>query len=258
MLSLSSYKRSIGGRARVRGFSLIEMAVVMLIVGMLLSGLFVALGSSAQNRNRITATSELENILEALYGFAQSTGRLPCPATATSAGVEAPVTTGICTVAHGFVPVATLGLQGAVNTDGLLMDPWGNPYRYSVSMLAMGINNPFTTSAGLTALFATGAITNPPAGPLCIAGAVACGVPIYANTVPALIYSMGADFGGYTSAFQTENATFALVPAYSMAADNNFVNADYAEEGASAFDDILVWISPNILFSRLIAAGQLP
>ena len=258
MLSLSNYKRRTGGRARTRGFSLIEMAVVMLIVGMLLSGLFVALGSSAQNRNRITATSELENIREALYGFAQSTGRLPCPATATSAGVEAPITTGICTDAHGFIPVATLGLQGAVNADGLLMDPWGNPYRYSISTLvAPNGSRAFTTMAGIKSQFGAGALAAAPEL-ICIAGAVACAAPIYANTVPALIYSMGADYGSYTSALQTENATFASAPAYSMAANNNFVNADYAEEGTSAFDDILVWISPNILFSRLITAGKLP
>ena len=261
MLSLSNCKQGRGRHTRIRGFSLIEMAMVMLIVGMLLSGLFVALGNSAQNRNRITATSELENIKEALYGFAQSTGRLPCPATATSAGVEVPNGGGNCTSAHGFIPVATLGLQGAVNTDGLLMDPWGNPYRYSVSTLGPIATRSFTSKPGMKTLFAAGAITRAPGLPnslICVAGAVACGAPVFANTVPALAYSMGADYGSYTSALQNENASTPLVATYRMATNNEFVNADYAEEGTNAFDDILVWISPNILFSRLITAGQLP
>lgn len=261
MLGLGICKQSTGRFTRNVGFSLIEMAVVMLIVGLLLSGLFVALGDSAANRNRITATSELENIQEALYGFAQSTGRLPCPATATSAGVEAPLGGGVCTSAHGFIPAATLGLRGGVNADGLLMDPWGNPYRYSVSTLLSLGNRSFTSVAGMKSQFAAGALVRPAGFPnplICVAGAVTCGAPVYANTVPALVYSMGADFGFYTSALQNENASNPLVANYRMATNNEFVNAEFAEEGTNAFDDILVWLSPNILFSRLITAGKLP
>jgi prepilin-type N-terminal cleavage/methylation domain-containing protein len=258
MLSLSNIFQRVGIPARNKGFSLIEMAVVMVIVGLLLSGLFVALGDSAANRNRITATADLEGIKEAFYGFAQATGRLPCPAVVASAGVEAPNGGGACTRGHGFIPAVTLGLQGAVDSNGLLLDPWGNPYRYSISVTAMGISNPFTTTAELKNLFGTGALTNPPAGLLCIAGAVACGSAIYANTVPALIYSMGADWAIYTSAVQLENASTPLVSGFRMATDNNFVNGTYAEEGSNAFDDILVWLSPNILYSRLITAGKLP
>jgi len=239
------------------GFSLIEMAVVMLIVGLLLSGLFVALGDSAANRNRISAAAELENFREALYGFAQTTGRLPCPAVVGSAGAEAPIGGGICTRAHGFIPAATLGLQGSVDSNGLLLDPWGNPYRYSISVLLAGGNRAFTTTVGLQAQFALGALAAS-ADLLCIAGAAACAAPIYANTVPALIYSMGADWGTYTSVLQLENASTPLVSGFRMATDNNFVNSVFVDEGANAFDDILVWLSPNILYARMIAAGKLP
>ena len=244
-----------------KGFSLIEMAVVMLILGFLLSGLFVALGESAANRNRIAATAELEGIQEALYGFAQSRGRLPCPASAASAGVEAPITGGTCTSPHGFVPAATLGVRGTIDANGLMMDPWGNPYRYSVSTLTSGGNASFTSVAGMQSQFAAGALTRTPGLPnalICVAGAAACGAPVYADTVPALVYSMGEDYGFYTSALQLENASPPLVANYRMATNNEFVNGAYAEEGVNAFDDILVWISPNILFSRLITAGQLP
>jgi prepilin-type N-terminal cleavage/methylation domain-containing protein len=257
MLSLSINFQRVGIPTRSKGFSLIEMAVVMVIVGLLLSGLFVALGDSAANRNRITATADLEGIKEAFYGFAQATGRLPCPAVVASAGVEAPNGGGACTRAHGFIPAVTLGLQGAVDSNGLLLDPWGNPYRYSVSDLLSGGNRSFTTTNGLRSQFAVGALTAS-ANLLCIAGATACAAPIYVNTVPALIYSMGADWAIYTSAVQLENASTPLVSGFRMATDNNFVNGIYAEEGSNAFDDILVWLSPNILYSRLITAGKLP
>jgi len=53
------------------GFSLIEMAIVLTILGALLSGLLVALGQSTENSRRIEARNELRDFSEALYGFAQ-------------------------------------------------------------------------------------------------------------------------------------------------------------------------------------------
>lgn len=259
MLIPNSKVINVRAQSRHRGFTLIEMAMVMLIIGMLLSGLFVALGDSANNRNRITANAELEGIKEALFGYAQTVGRLPCPAVLNSVGVEAPNGGGVCTSANGFVPAATLGIQGAVDSNGLLVDPWGNPYRYSVAILTPSPRS-FTTVAGLKLVFSTPGALVPGGGFICIAGAVSCGAPVFANTVPALVYSMGADYGYYSSAIQLENASTAVTGAapHRLATDNNFVNGGYATDGVNAFDDILVWLAPNILFSRMIAAGKLP
>ncbi len=230
-----------------KGFSLIEMAVVMLILGLLLSGLFVAIGDSSSNRRQSEARNQIEGIIEALYGFAQLEGRLPCPATVASVGAEAPVNGVNCTSPHGFVPAVTLGLQGATDQNNLLMDPWGNPYRYSV------FGNNYASAASVDGIFASGAVNTG----LCVAGAVSCGAPILTSTAPAVVFSMGADYALSSSALQNENAN-GVVTGYRMPGDNNFVVADYAEEGANAFDDVLIWISPNTLFSRMIAAGQLP
>lgn len=248
-------------RARLNGgFSLIEMAVVLLIVGLLLNGLFVALGDSSSNKNRIEASSELESIKEALLGFAQTTGRFPCPAIVGSASIEAPNGGGVCTAEHGFVPSSTLGLQGAADTNGLMVDPWGNPYRYSVSPMLSGGSRAFTTTAGMKSVFAAGALTPLLANQLyCISSMINCAGTLYANTVPVLVFSMGARYAAtLTSPLQTENAGNPLVSGYQMPTDRQFVVADYSEEGTNAYDDILVWISPNVMFSRLITAGKLP
>lgn len=261
MLRISARSLAAFSLNRDRGFSLIEMAVVLLILGLLLSGLFTALGDSSSNRNRIQAASELENIEEALYGFAQTTGRLPCPAIATSAGAEDFVLPNVndrCTRPHGFVPAATLGLQGAVDTNGLILDPWGNPYRYSVSDHRVGGVRVFTSRTGMQTLFNAGPLTpNTPNRFLCVASAEDCSGTVYSDTAPALVYSMGADYASYSSAIQLENAS-GRTAGYRMAVDREFVNAGYAEEGDNAFDDVLVWISPNVLFSRMINAGRLP
>lgn len=137
-----------------QGFSLIELAVVMVIVSVLLGGLLVSLSQSRETALRSDAQRGVDSLVEALYGFAQATGRLPCPASATSNGLESPVggsTAGsACDQQHGFIPSATLGLSGAVNADGLLTDPWQNPYRYSVSTAVNpGSRNAYTSPNGM-------------------------------------------------------------------------------------------------------------
>ncbi|MDP2140427.1 MAG: type II secretion system protein [Gammaproteobacteria bacterium] len=241
------------------GFTLIEMAVVLLIVGLMLSGLFASLGSSTENKRRTDATAQLNRIEEALYGFAQTNGRLPCPAVpGVPTGQEDPLAGGVCTNSRGFVPAVTLGIQGAINTDGLLLDPWGNPYRYVVSERVQVLDRAFTTSNGLRALFANGSLTIDPATRLCVSSAVNCTGTTFTNSAPALVFSMGSDWQTFSSAIQVENASAPPHASYPNIINNDFVNAPYAEDGTQAFDDILVWLSPQILFSRLISAGRLP
>ncbi|MDH3387030.1 MAG: type II secretion system GspH family protein, partial [Gammaproteobacteria bacterium] len=114
------------------GFTLVEIAIVLLIVTILL-GYTVAMFPRQQELKQYRAADqEMDRILDAIIGFAQVNGRLPCPAIPASAGVEsygAPD----CTDYGGFVPINTLGLTGRVNEDTLLLDPWGNPYRYYVT-----------------------------------------------------------------------------------------------------------------------------
>ena len=137
------------------GFSLVEMAMVLMILGILLSGVLVAVGDSTDSIRISNARTQLESIGEALYGFAQANGRLPCPATNTSDGEEAPLGGGACTNNFGLLPNVTLGLFGAINEDGLLLDPWQNPYRYAVSPYTTvgGGVRAFTTTAGMQELF---------------------------------------------------------------------------------------------------------
>jgi len=124
------------------GFTLIEIAIVLLIVTILL-GYTVAMFPIQQELKQYRAVeNEMNQILEAIVGFAQSNGRLPCPAVPDSGGKESGGGSANCTTYTGyaegdpwigFVPANTLGLDGDINEDGLLIDPWGAPYRYYVS-----------------------------------------------------------------------------------------------------------------------------
>jgi prepilin-type N-terminal cleavage/methylation domain-containing protein len=245
--------------SREAGFSLLEMAMVMLIVGLLLGGLLSALGDTAETSRRSEIEADLEMIQEALYGFAQANGRLPCPATTASAGQEAYLGAGVCTAWHGFVPMLALGIQGTVNDQGLIMDPWGTPIRYSVSSHTMpSTAHAFTSTAGMSEVFAAGSLA-PGVNLICVSATTACDATVLGNPVPAVIFSVGANARFHTSAIEIENINSNVAPPnWGTVANNNFVSAPYAEDGTLAFDDTIVWLSTNILFSRLVAAGQLP
>ncbi|MEQ8952618.1 MAG: prepilin-type N-terminal cleavage/methylation domain-containing protein [Gammaproteobacteria bacterium] len=228
------------------GFSLLEMAVVLFVVSLLLGGLLMSLSQTQEMNRRNDATAKLDEILDALYGFAQANGRLPCPATVASAGAEAPIGGGACTQQHGFVPSTTLGLSGGVNDDGLLMDDWLGAYRYSVTN-ANG--NAFTTAAGMRTV--TMAALAPD---LRVCGEAAC-TNIVAQNLPAVVMSLGADWTAFTGADSVENSGETTIAGYRHGNDVNFVATGYIED---VFDDLISWMSPSILYTRMIAAGQLP
>lgn len=119
-------------RSQQSGFTLVELAVAIVIIGLLMGGAIATM--AAQHKLKVTAETKqlLLETQEALIGFAIAAGRLPCPSHDTDAGKEARNdVTGACTVEHGFVPAATLGI--GPTTGGFLIDTWGNPVRYSVT-----------------------------------------------------------------------------------------------------------------------------
>lgn len=240
--------------SREQGFSLIEMAMVLMILGTLMGGVLVAVSQTAENGRRTTARNQLREVEAALYGFAQVNGRLPCPALHNSNGYESPIGGGTCGNAHGFVPATTLNLNGAINTDGLLLDPWQNPIRYSV---AATTSPQFTDTNSIKMFFAAAGVFDPASMlRVCPSSACATGDEL-ATMVPALIFSMGADWPSYTSANEQANAGngSTMLGTYNIAADGDFVSAGYAED---LFDDQLVWLSPYVLFNKMISAGKLP
>jgi prepilin-type N-terminal cleavage/methylation domain-containing protein len=241
------------------GFTLMELAIVLMIIGTLMSGVLVAVGQSMRNTRITDAKAQLREIEEALYGYAQAYGRLPCPATNVSDGLSSTVTndiTGDCTHWHGFVPISTLGLYGPVNTDGLLMDPWQNPVRYSVAPLQYSGQTAFTNATSLGALFDAAALSSTNMLRVCYHDD--CLVDeIHSDIVPALVFSMGDNWASYTSDDEIMNAGSTTLGTYAIkpSTDRDFVNTTYSEEN---FDDQIVWLSPYVLFNRLINAGKLP
>jgi type II secretory pathway pseudopilin PulG len=260
-----------------KGFSLVELAMVLALTGLLLGGLLMPLNATIESARRKEAKAQLESIKEALFGFAMVHGRLPCPATPASGGEESfavgdAVTGGQCTVPCGLVPAVTLGIGGSVNGDGLLLDPWMNPYRYAVSeanhptLGNTGPAMPDFTYVGEMQAVGIGSLT--PSLHVCDQASdssTSCSGaadPI-AKEVPVVIYSLGSYWARSPGPNEKENAEVILGGGplglgYAVSSDRVFVSAQVAEAGEDAFNDLVVWVSSHILYSKMVAAGRLP
>jgi len=234
------------------GFSLVELTIVLLIVGILLGGILMSVTAQMELRNTAETQKYLEEIRDALVGFAIANDRLPCPASETSNGVASPEIGGACTNNYnGFVPAATLGLQ-PVNNQGYAIDAWGNRLRYAVTTAN---SNAFTTTngmktTGLSALAPNLLVCSTATG---ISGS-SCGPNASLTSspgVPIVIYATGKNGGNGTGSDEAANTD---------GTNRTFVS--HAPSPGTApngeFDDIVIWLSPHALYNRIVAAGKLP
>ena len=241
-----------------RGFSLIEMAFVLVIITLLLGGLLVPFATQVEQRRIAETNKAMEEIKEALLGFAVANGRLPCPDTTIAGtnandGLEDPPTGGPCAVPEGNLPRATLGVSNN--------DAWGNRFRYRVT-------DNFTTAGGIT-------LGPPPtAGTLRVCSATGCGTgSIIANTIPAVVVSHGKNgYGAVNANIAAGNSGTNIAPFSPDELANTNNDRDFVSRTITAlsspcggagqalceFDDLVVWLSPNILYNRMVAAGKLP
>jgi prepilin-type N-terminal cleavage/methylation domain-containing protein len=127
--------------SRGKGFSLVELAVSLAIIALLLAGAFIPLSAQIDVRNGADTQRSMESIRDAMIGFAQANGRLPCPAnggtpagtvdtttwpTSVAAGAEQwNAGANVCYTVMGVVPWTTLGVAET--------DAWGRRFTYRVS-----------------------------------------------------------------------------------------------------------------------------
>lgn len=219
--------RGVAGRV-MGGFTLIEMAIVLVIVGLLLGSLLMPLSAQMENQRRETTAAGVAEVGEALQGFAVVYRRLPCPDT-NGDGLENGPT---CSNTEGDVPWATLGVGRS--------DAWGHRLRYRA-------NNNFVT-----------AVPNPPdtAGSLSVVDAAAAALTAADPDAPAAIVfscagdglpNLGNDADG------AMNTDFTCVNPGTP--DGIYVQDVYLDQ---RYDDILIWVSKNSLMNRLVSAGKWP
>ena len=251
------------------GFTLAELAIVTAIVGLLLGSLLLTLSTQLDQRQRTTTQQTLELAREALIGYVIANGRLPCPAVAvlsTDTGVEAPIggTTSVIPCAapySGYYPAVTVGLT---NTDanGYLLDAWSNRIRYAVTTTQTNLFTNPTASLPTIKTPGISSITPPSAGsPYLSVCSTSTGMTTGANAVcanaskltdgaVAVIFSLGRNWTtGGTGTDEAKNLDNDRAFIYHDPTDSNAANGE--------FDDLVTWLSPNVLYNRLAAAGAL-
>ena len=222
-----------------RGFTLVEMAIVMVVLGLLLGGILAPLSARQEQDRRNKNAALLDQAREALIGYAITNGYLPCPDTDPvnnpGSGTEnSPCTSTNNTFAQGRLPWATLGINAEY-------DAWGAPHQFRYIVNGAFTNTPFKLGAagtgnGIIEVHSNAATCNTNNNQV-------------ASNVPALIWSSAQnDYASQGSVDEQEN----------LNGDRCYVFREYNIAKNQQFDDQMVWLSPGILFNRMIEAGQLP
>lgn len=248
-----------------KGFTLIEITIVLFIIGLMIAGLLGPLETQLEARDRAATIETMDQIIEALYGYAITNGRLPCPDN-NGDGVEDAAACG----GTGFLPWVDLATpQG---------DAWGNRFSYRA------------TSPRFTTVDGDGVCNGDTAGhfDLCASGDIdiqtrgddaatnpaveAKATPNLATNVPAIVISHGRNGFGATS---TAGLLRPVPPATNIDELENtnagsvFMSRIFAKENAGCddadetlsfceYDDLVKWLSPALLNNRMVVAGQLP
>jgi prepilin-type N-terminal cleavage/methylation domain-containing protein len=118
--------------SRASGFTLAELAVALVILALLLAGALIPISTQMELRRIADTQRVMDQVKEAVAGFALVNGRLPCPAdgtvasATTGAGMELfDTVNNRCSAAVGVVPWVTLSVPET--------DAWGRRLSYRVS-----------------------------------------------------------------------------------------------------------------------------
>jgi len=125
---------------KIKGFTLLEMAVVIVIMGIIMAGFVLPMLGQIKVRSQLLELQKyketkhtLEEIKAALLGYVAVVGMFPCPDTQnTDDPVKPYVPDGLqdsgcdSNALEGYIPWQTLGLVKG-------NDVWGNTIRYSIN-----------------------------------------------------------------------------------------------------------------------------
>ena len=265
----------VGWRSHQRGFTLVELAIVIAVVGFLLGAFLVPIRTQI-DATRIRETERmLGEIRDALIGYAITRGALPCPDVVADGidGAAPPACTG--TGLEGILPFQALGVPRA--------DPWGRLFRYRIT-------EEFTSrsltgqppGAGRLDLADVGDITvmtrgDDPGTAGTIEIKHQSAATALTRTAPAIVLSTGPNglggIGAATGAALASPSGGAADEIENADADAIYISRTHSRGGPGCddadetslppppsceFDDIVAWISTPVLMARLVEARILP
>lgn len=250
---------------KAKGFSLIEIAVVIFIVSIALVAIATALTSLAVGAREKATRAKQETIKTALITFLVRNNRLPCPAVITTPtgtagnGVET-ATPGTCkgatvsgtapnVVATGAIPWVTLGLPEEAS-----LDAYGNRFTYQVMATATNLTS--QTVSGMQ-----GTITIHSAGLGTGANQTNnCATATY-NPCGAVVVIVSHGTNGY-GAYNNNGAQLPFPATVTgnderenANVDNKFVVKSYSDIEVNPYDDIVLFLTAGDFLTPLAAQG---
>ena len=270
------------------GFTLVEIAIVLLIVSILLAGILMPISIQRDVRSYADTKRTMDQIGEAIIGFVLINGRLPCPAIKTiadgttdgttngntNAGFEA-LTATACTSITGVIPWVTLNVPET--------DEWGGRFTYRVSSAFADMNTNSTTHLTWGGCTPTVNPAVPTTFALCANGdmKIQSRTPAPAKAtydmtglaLPAVFISHGKN--GY-GAYRTNGAQIPMPPAANADETANatagttiFFSREKTDASSSCsdtpgagpmceFDDLVAFVPLPTLMNRMVISGKLP
>lgn len=240
-----------------QGFTIVEIAVALVIVGLLLAGVLGPLSTRVEQAQRQKTMELLEEVKEALLGFTAIHGYLPCPTTqqdpnSPNYGLAATSCPPASLTDDAILPWATLGVSptdawGRPRTQA--SDPWVGYWRYRVDRNFANASSPITLCTPFSTFDAL-EVEDPQGHLMTASGPPAASIcppppPPPAGERPiAIVYSAAKDADLDGNDADGENDTY----------NSRYTAGDYS----AGFDDIVVWIGRPLCFNRMIASGKLP
>ncbi|MBF0420630.1 MAG: prepilin-type N-terminal cleavage/methylation domain-containing protein [Magnetococcales bacterium] len=224
------------------GFSLVEMAVAMVVLAAVVGGGVATFSGVREKQQRIKAEDSMEKIQEALIGFAVANGHLPCPdvgvdgagaAMANFDGVEDRNGTA-CRNPFGVLPWQNLSMKP--------VDNWLNYYSYHVAP-------DYSDSSQIIPCNATSTLRVRKDG------------KTLADNLPFVVVSHGKNGRGHIEPTPVGPTAYVTRTAVSGDELENANPQDPDPDKARTYlhgagDDVILYASPMLLKSKLMQAGM--
>lgn len=236
---------------RTKGFSLIELAIVLVVIGLLVGGGLVALQVATERDSRSQQERQLADVRDALYGYAVAEGRLPCPADRDDPDGEGVPDGDECELSTGALPWAELGVGHR--------DAWGDYLLYHVHQSFAAPRPADGGEDGVIFELATET-----ANQITIRDLDAAPISKRATAVVVSFGGQGGQVwtdGGFNCpGFDGPADGFSDEETSNCDRDSAFVAGGYrdANHEDGRFDDLVIWLPDVILKSRMVEAQRLP
>ncbi|KVW97179.1 type II secretion system protein [Thiobacillus denitrificans] len=252
---------------QTRGFTLIELAIVLVIITILIGGLAMPLSAQIQARRVAETRKTMEEAREAIFGYAMThlaitagKRRLPCP-DGTGDGREDHILgnpANACAFALGWLPWVTLGTAS--------QDAWGNRLLYAVNADFAHGTNGFSMNAPSST--ATPPTTTTQLG---ICNTHSCATPNVASNVAFVVMSHGANGRGALNVNSPAPGNITQAPPDPLSLDEienldgdpTYISRTHTKPGDvvngvtdGGFDDILVWVPEGLLKAQVCPTGS--